>query len=222
MTRTPDDDRRRDAYHNTSSDGEAAEFLGIELETFRDWRRRRGLPAKGRHRCLSAEEDAHRRAVLFTSASYPDAAAKLNMTPKALRNWAKYNKLIPPFIRPPHRLPEDARRLAAYHATPNDMTAARTLSLNVAAFGVWRRKNTLTVKRGRLVRAPPLSEPGRKPRPRLSDEELGRRFRAYVQLKHWRLRAVARELGLTRDAYRGWMREYGLRDHHADKGNAAG
>lgn len=42
-----EEEKRRLAYKSTTSDQEAADLLGISMHTFRGWRQRRDLPAKG-------------------------------------------------------------------------------------------------------------------------------------------------------------------------------
>ncbi len=97
-----DERRRRDAYRRAKSDTEAAALLGMGAGTFREWRLRRGLPAK-RSRAIGRAERERRIRLVRSGLSRQEVARRLGIKPGTLAAWMKDNGLVAP--RKPGRPP---------------------------------------------------------------------------------------------------------------------
>ncbi len=96
----PEEKRRLQAYRGTRRDADAARRLGLKIMTFRLWRIRRGLPAKGpahiRRARLPAREVARRKRALRNAPSVSAAARRLHVGVNGLWGFIRRRNLPRP------------------------------------------------------------------------------------------------------------------------------
>lgn len=148
MMRKIDRAARRAAYEATQTDEEAARLLadGSNADSFGQWRRKQGWPAKSSAVLTPAQEQQRREAYESTN-SDTAAAARLGISTTAFachreaRGWPNKDPRKVTFTREEHE-----RRRAAYEAYSNDTDAARSLGVPAASMRYWREKNGLPTK----------------------------------------------------------------------------
>lgn len=198
--------RRIEAYQSTGSDGEAARLLRLPHITFAYWRMRRGLPAKHPrpgNAILSRAEQARRLAAYRKSETDGEAARALGMPRPAFRSWRDLQGLAAKNPRSSRiDQAEEARRVAAYHATNSDEEAAASLGIGIGGFKWWRQQRGLA---GKGMGGP-----------QLEDREDERRRAAYHKTANDI--DAAQRLGLTQSGFQRWRAKTGLPAKTPNKG----
>lgn len=140
------DRRRLEVYATAKSDREAAQALGLDPSTFRNWRLRHSLPAKNKP-FVEPEEHARRTAAWAETENVPEAARRLGMEVGAFDSWMRQQGLRSrQALRTPDLGAEHSkhfRYLRAYHQARSDAEAASLLKVPAHAFARWRRRNKL-------------------------------------------------------------------------------
>lgn len=198
--------RRIDAYHETTSDGEAARRLGMRPIAFAEWRRRRDVPAKHPrpgNPILGVREQSRRLAAYRAEATDGDVARALGISRNAFRTWREIQSLPAKRDRPARiDRREETRRLEAYHAADSDEAAARALGVGVGGFNWWRQQQGLPGKgMGGLT---------------VAETEDARRRRVYEETENDI--EAARRLGITQSGFQRWRVKTGLPAKSPNKG----
>jgi hypothetical protein len=153
---------------------------------------------------LTPQENQRRHAVLATSKTNPEAAARLGIALGTLLAWKQRHGLSRSTRITKQ---EDARRMRAYEDYPTDIAAARALGLHTLTMANWRLSKGLPAKAvsdpNYYMGGPPLPTP-----------ELERRLAVHALGRRITLREAAQRLGIRVNAYARWMKNYDLRNPH--------
>ncbi len=144
-----EEERRTAAYEMATTDEEAAALAGLTPSAFKDWRRHRALPGRGRGGPqIDAAEEAHRYHAYESTNSDVDGAKKCGMKTSSFQRWRARLGLEAKTPPGTSLSPEEVtRRRAAYAANESDLEAARAVNISREAFGKWRRDMKLPSKR---------------------------------------------------------------------------